>query len=66
MYHLQPSFCHKTIDALIHFAVGFCGLGAGRFYGLYSAVIVVGLKEKSKPSILMHILKLIMEDLQKC
>jgi len=50
-------------------AVGFCGLVAGRFYGLSSAVKVKGLKEKSKPSIVIHILKLrnsIVEDLQKC
>lgn len=51
LYHFEvqhpgPSFCHRTIAVLIHFAVGFCDLGADRFYGLCSAIRAKGLKEK--------------------
>lgn len=56
IYHLGPSFCHEI--ALIHFAAGLWGLGDGRIRGLCSARTVEGLKEKNKPSIVIHVLKL--------
>lgn len=43
---------------------GFCGLRAGRFYGL-CAVTVKGVKKKSKLSVVIHILKLRNETVER-